>query len=236
MNSWQETQLQILLSSKTEIDLFAALSHAANEMGFEYCAYGMRAPLPISNPKMFMLNNYSQDWQQRYIKENYLLVDPTVAHGLRSMMPLVWSEDIFATSRSFWEDARAHGLCVGWAQSCHDAKGVGGLLTLARSTDNLSIKELDELSLRMNWLSQLTHEGMTRLLVPKLIPETAVVLSAREVEILRWTADGKTSAEVSEIIYLTERTVNFHVNNALIKLGASNKTAAAIKAAMLGLL
>jgi LuxR family transcriptional regulator len=35
---------------------------------------------------------------------------------------------------------------------------------------------------------------------------------------------------------IAERTVNFHVNNAVTKLGASNKTAATIKAAMFGLL
>lgn len=236
MDSWQETQIQSLLSAETEIDLFAALSRAANELDFEYCAYGMRMPLPISRPKLFMLNNYSQDWQQRYTQENYLIVDPTVAHGSCSVTPLVWADKVFVTCRPFWEDARAHGLRVGWAQSCHDAKGVGGLLTLARSHDDLSPKELGDRSLKMSWLAQAAHEGMAQLLVSKLMPEAAVDLSAREIEVLRWTAEGKTSRDVSEIMRIAERTVNFHVNNSLIKLGAANKTAAAIKAAMLGLL
>ncbi|MFD2272860.1 autoinducer binding domain-containing protein [Undibacterium arcticum] len=52
----------------------------------------MQMPLPVSKPKLIMLNNYSEGWQQRYLKENYLAVDPTVAHGMRSVMPLVWSE------------------------------------------------------------------------------------------------------------------------------------------------
>lgn len=236
MDSWQETQIQSLLSAETEIDLFAALTRAANELDFEYCAYGMRMPLPISRPKLFMLNNYSQDWQQRYTQENYLIVDPTVAHGSCSVMPLVWTDKVFATCRPFWEDARAHGLRVGWAQSCHDAKGVGGLLTLARSHDNLSPKELGDRSLKMSWLAQAAHEGMAQRLVSKLMPEAAVDLSAREIEVLRWTAEGKTSRDVSEIMRIAERTVNFHVNNSLIKLSSANKTAAAIKAAMLGLL
>lgn len=236
MDSWQEALMHSLLNADTEADLFAVLSCATNELGFEYCAYGMRMPLPISNPKVFMLNNYSRDWQQRYAQEHYLAVDPTVAHGMRSVMPLVWTNEIFVTCRAFWEDARAHGLRIGWAQSCHDAKGVGGLLTLARSHDNLSPKELGDHSLKMSWLAQVVHEGMSRLLVPKLMPDAAVDLSAREIEALRWTADGKTSADVSEIMHITERTVNFHLNNAMAKLGTCNKTAAAIKAAILGLL
>ncbi len=236
MDSWQETQIQSLLSADDEIELFAALSRVAAELGFEYCAYGLRMSLPVSNPKVFMLNNYPHDWQRRYVQENYLAVDPTVAHGSRSVMPLVWADKVFAKCRPFWEEARAHGLQVGWAQSCHDAKGVAGLLTLARSHDDLSPKELGDSSLKMSWLAQAAHEGMSRLLVSKLMPESTVELTAREIEVLRWTAEGKTSSEVSQIMHIAERTVNFHINNALFKLGATNKTAAAIKAAILGLL
>jgi LuxR family transcriptional regulator len=61
-------------------------------------------------------------------------------------------------------------------------------------------------------------------------------LTLRELEVLRWTADGKTSGEVGQIMHISERTVNFHVNNALSKLGAVNKTAGVVKAAMLRLL
>ena len=63
-----------------------------------------------------------------------------------------------------------------------------------------------------------------------------VMLSAREAEVLRWMADGKTSSEAARILALSERTVNFHVSSALAKLGAANKTAAVVKAALLGLI
>lgn len=77
---------------------------------------------------------------------------------------------------------------------------------------------------------------MSRLLVPKMLPETSVQLSSREVEVLQWTGDGKTSAEVSEILNISERTVNFHIGNAMTKLNAANKTAAVVRAAILGML
>ena len=66
--------------------------------------------------------------------------------------------------------------------------------------------------------------------------EPPIRLTAREVEVLRWTADGKTSHEVGQIMAISERTVNFHINNSLLKLGANNKTSGVIKAAMLRLL
>jgi DNA-binding response OmpR family regulator len=61
---------------------------------------------------------------------------------------------------------------------------------------------------------------------PKLIE-----LNDREVETLTWAARGKTSAEIAEILGISKRTVDFHVDNARTKLGAPTRTAAVIKAA-----
>lgn len=61
-------------------------------------------------------------------------------------------------------------------------------------------------------------------------------LSERECEVLRWAAAGKTSCEIGMILGVTERTVNFHVASAISKLNASNKTHAAVKALLLGII
>ena len=74
------------------------------------------------------------------------------------------------------------------------------------------------------------------MLTDSLLPEAVVKLVEREITALRWTAEGKTSADIAEILRISERTVNFHLNNASAKLGACNKTAAAVKAALLGLI
>lgn len=110
------------------------------------------------------------------------------------------------------------------------------MLTLARSDDALSAGEMQDKGFKMAWLAQVAHLGMSQCLTARLMPEIKVTLTSREVEVLRWTAEGKTSNEVSEILSISERTVNFHINNAGAKLNATNKTAAAIRAAMLGML
>jgi DNA-binding response OmpR family regulator len=61
---------------------------------------------------------------------------------------------------------------------------------------------------------------------PKLVN-----LNDREVETLTWAARGKTSAEIAEILGVTKRTVDFHIDNARVKLGAATRIQAAIKAA-----
>lgn len=64
----------------------------------------------------------------------------------------------------------------------------------------------------------------------ELWPKT-IALNEREVEVLTWSARGKTSTEIGQILGLTKRTVDFHIDNAREKLGASTRTEAAIKAA-----
>jgi LuxR family quorum-sensing system transcriptional regulator SolR len=236
MDAWLETQIQTLLNASTEEALSAALFHAAKDLGFEYCAYGIRVPVPVTKPKLFTTNNYPKAWQQRYREANYISIDPTVVHGMHSITPLVWSDETFAGCPALWEEARSHGLRVGWAQACYNANAVGGLLTLARSHDDLSPHEVQERSPKMSWLVYAAHETFCRLLISRIAPDAAVALSPREIEVLRWTADGKTSGEIGDIISISERTVNFHVNNAIAKLRTGNKTAATIKAALLGLL
>src|SRR5260221_3912481 len=56
-------------------------------------------------------------------------------------------------------------------------------------------------------------------------------LNDREVDTLTWVARGKTSAEIAQILGLTKRTVDFHIDNARTKLGAATRTQAVIKAA-----
>jgi DNA-binding CsgD family transcriptional regulator len=48
-------------------------------------------------------------------------------------------------------------------------------------------------------------------------------LSSREKEVLGWLKMGKTSWDISQILCISERTVNYHVNNIINKLGVVNR-------------
>jgi DNA-binding NarL/FixJ family response regulator len=61
-----------------------------------------------------------------------------------------------------------------------------------------------------------------------------VKLNDREIQVLTWVARGKTSAAIARKLRLAKRTVDFHIDNARIKLGAATRTEAVIKAAAAG--
>ncbi len=61
-------------------------------------------------------------------------------------------------------------------------------------------------------------------------------LSKREKEVLTWSKRGKSSWEISAILNISERTVNFHVNNIMQKLNAVSRTQAVAVAIERGLI
>lgn len=236
MTSWQEDLLDVLDQTRSEYEVFRKIEAAAHSLGFDYCAYGLRVPLPLSNPQTILLNNYPGAWQERYIKENYVQIDPTVHHGCSSQAPLLWSAAVFAQAQEFWEEARSFGLRYGWAKASVDCGGVRGMLTLARSAEVVGEQELRDNEMKMRWLAHVAHVALSRIFATRQAELIQPNLTAREIEVLKWTADGKTSADISTLLAVSENTVNFHVKNAVCKLQTNNKTAATVRAAMLGLL
>jgi DNA-binding CsgD family transcriptional regulator len=57
----------------------------------------------------------------------------------------------------------------------------------------------------------------------------ALLVSARELDCLRWTAAGKSAWEASIILGISERTVRFHLNSAREKLNCTTTTQAVAK-------
>ena len=57
------------------------------------------------------------------------------------------------------------------------------------------------------------------------------ILSPRELEVLMWLRLGKTSWDISKILCISERTVNYHVNNIMRKFGVFSRMQAVSVAA-----
>ena len=64
----------------------------------------------------------------------------------------------------------------------------------------------------------------------------AAVLTPQEVECLRWCKEGKTNWEIGEILSISEKTAEFHLGNAMRKLGATNRITAVMIAIRRGII
>ena len=61
-------------------------------------------------------------------------------------------------------------------------------------------------------------------------------LNDREIEALTWVAKGKSSTDIAVLMNVSERTVNFHINNVIRKVGVATRVQAAIRCALVGLI
>lgn len=236
MEASQDDGLIAKAVGDTEDALFGKVVTIAQEMGFSYCAYAIQMPVPISRPTIVMFNNSGPVKSELHQSRGFLATDPTVQSSLRDALPIIWSDSAFDCTPELWAEARDQGLQCGWAQSSRDVNGALGMLTLASGPEAGTPVDKIESRVKMAWLAQFTHVGMAKILLPRYVPETQISMTAREKEVLCWTAEGKTAYEIGHILSVSERTVNFHINNVVTKLRASNKTQAAVKAAALGLL
>jgi len=234
MNEWIQDVLGRLDEASETSQVLARVSVAARQLGFEHCAYGLRTPVPFTQPKTLMFSTYDERWRCRYVDAGYLEVDPTVAHGMRSRTPMVWSNEVFRGAPQMWDEARSFGLCVGWAQSVFEPDGRVGMLSLARSGEPLTAAEMHAKDFLLEGLVHKAHCAFCRLLGGPLAEIEP--LTKRQVEVLRWTSDGKTSNDIAVILCISKPTVDFHLKNAMARLGAATKSSAAALASRLGLL
>ncbi len=72
--------------------------------------------------------------------------------------------------------------------------------------------------------------------VDRSAEKTELHLTDRELQVLTWVARGKSSSDIATILGISERTVNFHLDNAMRKAGVATRVQAAVKCALLGLI
>lgn len=221
-----------------ERDFFDGAVLGARNLGFEYLAYLIGVADADTGWRYVMTSNYPLAWQQRYLRRGYHGIDPMIRHARAADSPLVWSRELFATESlaALARDTLTIGLNHGWVQPMHDASGGFGMLTLARRGGPLGADEIKSKLPMMQWLARVVHQRLFGEFQSWQRNESINCLTERELACLRLAAEGSTAADISVITGVGERTVNFHMANAISKLGAANKTHAVALAIRLGLL
>ncbi|MFS1436205.1 MULTISPECIES: autoinducer binding domain-containing protein [Vibrio] len=230
-----EDYIQQLLTCESKEDVTKTLQAAASFLGFDYFAYGIKTKLPITSPRVEMLNSYSDKWNDQYINKGLALQDPLISLGMQRSHFIIW-DNVIDESAHFWQQAKLHGIHAGWSKSTHFPGGAASLLSFSRGESDTPIKEINANMPYLLWIASIADSCMEKVLDINTTPSPSTHLTPREIEVLKWTADGKTMSEIGIILNVSDRTAEFHLANAAKKLGAPNKTSAAVRAALLGLI
>ncbi len=183
------------------------------------------------------LTNYPIEFIKAFDASCLTHKNPIENHFKSSIAPLLWDQQLFSETPGLQEASHSYGLNYGWSLSAHDAKGTISILSLSRSSAPVSPQEFSNKIGDLLWLCHQLHTAMSETLaVSTKVIEANNRLSVRELEILKWTAQGKTASDIGMILSLTTRTVNFHISSSMRKMGATNKTSAVVLAAKCGLI
>jgi len=157
---------------------------------------------------------------------------PLYAGVRRSILPLSWSEQQITHQYQIMNAPEPPVLAL-YRQ--HDLTG-GILLPLTSIDGTRHLIRVDgnrpaELQEETNDLFMLCmhfFDAYDRARYP--LGDNPLGLTERELDVVRWSATGKTSAEIGLILSLSDHTINAYMNNALKKLNCVNRTQLVAKA------
>ncbi len=220
-------------------DITGLCDFYARELGFDYFIYALRIPTHFSDSRLVLLNGYPDRWVEHYFTRNYYKIDPVMAYCANHIVPLQWRDlapQPSSASERFMREASEFGLKWGVTMPVHSPHGELGVLSFALDRPAKAAHEITGQAFPyIQLLAGHLHEAIRR--ISGLNDAAATKqLTHREQECLRWVADGKTSWEIGQLMRTSERTVNFHINNVMLKLNVCNRQHAVAKAALQGLI
>lgn len=179
--------------------------------------------------------NYPRQWLEHYQTASLAKVDPVGKILFVEEKPVVWSQlrkrSQDRGEHGFFSAAGEFGLKDGFSFGARFSRSdTGSMFTCVGSE---IVKHKRHMAL-INFLLPYLHESFSR--VHMSPSRVSALLTAREREVLNWIKFGKTDGDVAIVLGTSNRTVKFHIENAMKKLQASNRTEAVARALAQGLI
>lgn len=228
-----------LLSAHDVNDWSQKLFEAARYLGFDQALFALLPSTSAPLETAFIKSNYSEKWRAIYDQQKFAYIDPTVTHCLTSNIPLIWANDTFIGEKviEVYEEARSHNLASGIIYPIHGPSGEFGLLSVISDAikDPKYRKELVSIMPKLAMFKDYAFESALKFLGSEML-EKKTQLSSKELEVIKWTAAGKTAWEIGKILNSSENTINYHMKNIRQKLGVTSKHQAIAKCIAFGLI
>ncbi len=157
-------------------------------------------------------------------------------HLAKSSLPLLWEVDqvcALAPGAAAYTKLKSHGIGHGLSMSAYGENVVCRVdfYGLESAPFLASLEQYADAHLFGSYLAE-----AARILWQKTAPSQARLLSPRELECLHWSASGKTSQEIGQILGISQHTVYFHLKNVATKLNVYGTRHAISRAITIGII
>ena len=220
--------------------LESRLIRFANDLGFGIISGALVVEHGASRVSTFYFGNTPEAFQSTSTETDLRKRDPVMHRLKRLSAPFVYDQSTYvdADAADLWEIQALFGYKTGIAMALHMPGGRHFVMGVDRdqalpSDDLVVTRMMADLQL----LAVHAQETAVRLLLPETLEVQYLPrLTEREIEILKWTAEGKSAWAVGQILNISEHNVKYHIKRILMKLAVGSKHQAAAKAKTLGLI
>jgi LuxR family quorum sensing-dependent transcriptional regulator len=182
-----------------------------------------------------MMISMPQGYSERYIERNYVTRDPMILEMFRTFQPYAWS-DVLARGEFKKDDvhivyeASEFAMNNGYIVPIYGDDGYCGMVSCSGEKPELDSRSRSAMQLAGIY----AHNKV--LALRRRQDSEAVQLTDRERECLCWASEGKSDWEIGEILGVSQKTVNFHMENAKRKYKVKTRMQAVIGALRQGVL
>jgi DNA-binding CsgD family transcriptional regulator len=190
------------------------------------CAYGnIETALSQKVPQINLLDiSYPKGYLDLYFEKQYHKTDAVIFEFLANLKPVNWNK--LECGNGFYYPASVtavdFGMKDGWTY------GVLDIDSMNCSTFFFGNPSFVDGHIRtekiLEYIIPFLSEAYKKLINKDFSPD--VRLTPREIEVINWVKEGKSSWEISVILHCSKRAVDFHVTNIKRKLSAVSRTQA----------
>jgi LuxR family quorum-sensing system transcriptional regulator SolR len=235
-----QTYISALADSTSLADICKIGNNLRIQYGFDYSAYTLKIPLSVMAPQYLVMESNRMCNSQTALRKRK--TPPFLERPIDANTPINWnrwgkSDDDNIVAKSLLAGGAEQGYRNGLTIPLHSHNSGSALFTCSTRRHGEEVtEEIESLIPELHLIASYLHHAVGRHVDYSRYSMVTGRISKRERECLQWTTEGLTTADIARLLNISESTVTFHVQNAMIKLDASNRQQAIARAIMLGLL
>ena len=230
---------QSVLEATNQDQFRSVVIRFAQRLGFEKVSAIVVVDRLGATPEFVAVHNAPLAYVQTFEDLSVSKRDPIAQHCKRNTVPILWGQDTYLKSDAIekWEHQAHFGYRNGIAMALHMPEGRHFMLGVERDVElPTDDRELTRIVADLQLFAVHAQDTALRVLVSEEARPELPALTPRELEVLRWTMEGKVTNEISALLGIGDRTTVFHIQNAMLKLNCNSKHVAVVKALRLGLI
>jgi DNA-binding HTH domain-containing proteins len=239
MTAYQDAMdaIERIKARDTSEAIMGDLQDVAKSVGFDGF---MMTGLPDPGERIdgyLMLRGWDPHWTEHYLANDYVQHDPVVEMIRTTTRPFLWQEamdrrPLTREATTVMLEAADFGLECGFSVPIYSTTGFQAVISFAGRAIDVPSEHKGILHL----VGLFAHNQVRECLARRDAHDRGPKLSPREIECLRWAADGKTSWEIAQILSISAHTADGYLTSATRKLRAVNRVQAVAEGFRRGLI